>query len=402
MNEELTPDERAAMRSRIVGGARDIKPAGAHRNAWIAGSIAAVLVVAIAGGAVATSTLSAPQIANSPSPTATVARVTPTPTPTHTSTPTPTSTPTATPPPPPAPSTPVVAFNGDCGQMLNDADLSELVVGGPGRLYTEPGLGTNVESSLALLGGLSCTWIGNQDSVSVVVAAPSAVAPDLTASMASVTCSVDRGCATGRVVEDLWVGVLVSATAGDYDAGFTPAEVSAASARLDRVISRVAAKPHASPVASFGSVQSDGWVLSDCVALKGRLESITGVSLEIQVPPGAYLNPTRPVESLLASSAGVSTCDFREPAYGSIEMIEVTLMPGASAPPASALAVAGTSETSVPGADRAWVLVDPNGSYSRDVVAVVNDNRLLVRRFTGSAAGMDADRIAAAVLESLR
>ncbi|MXS74772.1 hypothetical protein CSIV_04550 [Microbacterium sp. CSI-V] len=68
MNDELTPDERAAMRAPIVGGARDIAPVGAHRNAWIAGSIAAVLVVAIAGGVVATSTLSAPPIANTPTP----------------------------------------------------------------------------------------------------------------------------------------------------------------------------------------------------------------------------------------------------------------------------------------------------------------------------------------------
>lgn len=68
VNDELTPDERAAMRVPIVGGARDIAPVGAHRNAWIAGSIAAVLVVAIAGGVVTTSTLSAPPIANTPTP----------------------------------------------------------------------------------------------------------------------------------------------------------------------------------------------------------------------------------------------------------------------------------------------------------------------------------------------
>jgi len=87
MNEELTPEERAVLRARIVGGARGIAPAGTHRNAWIAGVVAAVLVVAIAGGAVATSTLSAPQIANTPSPTATVELVVPTPTPTPTPTP---------------------------------------------------------------------------------------------------------------------------------------------------------------------------------------------------------------------------------------------------------------------------------------------------------------------------
>ncbi len=92
MIDQLTPDERAALRARIVGGARDIKPAGAHRGAWIAGSVAALLVVALAGGVAATTTLSAPPIANtpSPSPTATVA---PVPTPTASQTPTPTAPP---------------------------------------------------------------------------------------------------------------------------------------------------------------------------------------------------------------------------------------------------------------------------------------------------------------------
>ena len=68
MNDELTPSERAALRARIVGGAHDITPVGAHRNAWIAGSVAAALVVAIAGGVAVTSTLSAPEIATTPSP----------------------------------------------------------------------------------------------------------------------------------------------------------------------------------------------------------------------------------------------------------------------------------------------------------------------------------------------
>lgn len=67
MNDQLTPEERAVMRARLVGGARDIKPVGAHRGAVIAGSIAAALVIAIAGGVAATTTLSAPEIATTPS-----------------------------------------------------------------------------------------------------------------------------------------------------------------------------------------------------------------------------------------------------------------------------------------------------------------------------------------------
>lgn len=93
MNEELTPSERAALRARIVGGAHGIKPVGAHRNAWIAGSVAAVLVVAIAGGVAATTTLSAPEIATTPSPSLT-ATTEPAPTVAPVPTPTPTPMPT--------------------------------------------------------------------------------------------------------------------------------------------------------------------------------------------------------------------------------------------------------------------------------------------------------------------
>lgn len=400
MNDELTPSERSALRAQILGGARGIKPVGAHRNAVIAGSIAAVLVVAIAGGVAATSTLSAPPIANTPSPTATVETVVPTsiPQPIPTSTPSPSSSST----PAPAPSTPVVAFNGECGQMLTDAEASELLVGGVATLYSERELGTNRVDSLALLGGLSCIWLGHRDSVSVVVAAPSAVAPDLVESLSSVTCSVDRGCATGRVEGDLWVGALVSATANDYQAGFTQEEVFAASERLERVISRVAAKPHASPVASIDTVSRNGWTLPDCGALQGLLEEVTGLSLSMQAVPGANLNPVRLVESLLVSSAAVTTCAYRESVEGSREYIEVAVMPGASAPPASALAVTGTMEISVAGADRAWDQVIPDHAYLLDLVAVVGDNRLLVRRSTAAPAVTDAERIATAVLSSLR
>lgn len=164
MNDELTPSERAALRSRILGGARDIKPAGAHRNAWIAGSVAAVLVVAITGGVVATSTLSAPQIATTPSPTATTAPVVPTPTPSATPTPTPQRTVTA----------PVSRFSFGC------ADIAPRVAeffGGtvPEVASTIPRRRGNawqpgpMEYSFAQAGAVYCEY-GEQLSTSVTVA----------------------------------------------------------------------------------------------------------------------------------------------------------------------------------------------------------------------------------------
>lgn len=143
MNDELTPSERAALRARIVGGAHDIKPVGAHRNAWIAGSVAAAMVVAIAGGVAVTSTLSAPEIATTPSPTVTTT-TTPIPIPAPTSAPTPTMSPTTV--------LQALAFGGECSVVLDDETVSEFF-----GVPMKPG--TNLLGGARVLGGVSCTWI---------------------------------------------------------------------------------------------------------------------------------------------------------------------------------------------------------------------------------------------------
>ncbi|MDR6099706.1 hypothetical protein [Microbacterium sp. SORGH_AS_0454] len=137
MNDELTPSERAALRARIVGGAHDIKHVGAHRNAWIAGSVAAVMVVAIAGGVAVTSTLSAPEIATTPSPTVTTT-TTPIPIPTPTSAPTPTMSPTTV--------LQALAFGGECSVVLDDETVSEFF-----GVPMKPG--TNLLGGARVLGG---------------------------------------------------------------------------------------------------------------------------------------------------------------------------------------------------------------------------------------------------------
>lgn len=149
MNDELTPDERAAMRARIVGGARDIKPAGAHRNTVIAGSIAAVLVVAIAGGVAATSTLSAPEIATTPSPTATAAPV-----PTPATTPAPTSTPTPT----PTENAGRAPFDGSCQNVLTADQLTSVTGHEMSDVTFVPH-----DSRFTLRGGIFCDWASSDE-----------------------------------------------------------------------------------------------------------------------------------------------------------------------------------------------------------------------------------------------
>lgn len=145
MNDELTPDERAAMRARIVGGARDIAPAGAHRSAWIAGSVAAVLVVAIAGGVAVTSTLSAPPVANTPSPTVSTAAPVPMPV----TTPAPTSTPTPT----PTENAGRAPFDGSCQNVLTVDQLTSVTGHEMADVTFVPH-----DSRFTLRGGIFCDW----------------------------------------------------------------------------------------------------------------------------------------------------------------------------------------------------------------------------------------------------
>ncbi len=148
MNDELTPSERAALRARIVGGAHDIKPVGAHRNAWIAGSVAAAMVVAIAGGVAVTSTLSAPEIATTPSPSPTVTAA-PVPVPT------PTATPTQEPVVLPRGSAP---FDGACDNVIDGADLDAAAGMKMGRVGPDW-----IDSAATVRGGIECLWYSSEE-----------------------------------------------------------------------------------------------------------------------------------------------------------------------------------------------------------------------------------------------
>lgn len=264
MNDELTPEERAAMRSRIVGGARDIKPAGAHRNAWIAGSIAAALVVAIAGGAVATSTLSAPQIANSPSPTETAPPV-PTPTPTPTST--------------PVPTTPVAAlgsapFDGSCANVVDEQVLADAT----GHPMALAGVKWK-DGRETVRGGLTCWWVSADEFLAATVRVAvfpidqEPTEPDLFG---------DEGCTSGEGDECTRVGVADGTRVWVRMSG-APDVIEAQSGDiLTRVLSRVgtyAPGVPATPTAAW-------WGPLDCSAVKSAIDptEIGYDSVSVDVP----------------------------------------------------------------------------------------------------------------------
>jgi len=108
---KLTRAEIADMRDQVIGGARRIRPAGAHRTAFVATSIAVVLVAALAISVLTLTTL----FGN--------IQLAPVATPSPTNAPTPTATPTRTPSPTPTIPPPVIEEPAvpTCENILTDA-----------------------------------------------------------------------------------------------------------------------------------------------------------------------------------------------------------------------------------------------------------------------------------------
>ncbi|MDF2992036.1 MAG: hypothetical protein K0S37_2550 [Microbacterium sp.] len=326
MNDELTPDERAAMRSRIVGGARDIKPAGAHRNAWIAGSIAAVLVVAIAGGAVATSTLSAPQIANSPSPTVTA---TTEPTPSGTPTPIPDLTPSSVPG--------AIAFEGDCTRMLTDTEASQIA----GDPMTRPS--RDRVWNATILGGISCQWRAVSATavqgfdVSVL---PWDAVPDAVRDRDGVMpeCADETPCAYGQRYGAAWV------TAEGIGRDNLVALVQMVGPRA------------ANEVGSVQALPANSWAIPDCeqdvlpVLRKAIGRADLDLSATDSIPNGISWD-------VLEANGAAGWCRVgaaREDGSDFIAL-DIDLAPGAISDD-SRIAALGARAVSIPGASRAWFI----------------------------------------------
>ncbi|BAJ73343.1 hypothetical protein MTES_0379 [Microbacterium testaceum StLB037] len=250
MNDELTPEERAVMRSRIVGGARGIAPAGAHRNAWIAGSVAAVLVVALAGGVVATSTLSAPQIANTPSPTATATTV-PTPAPITTSTPTPTTSVASLGSPP---------FDGSCANVVDEQALAD-ATGHPmaaAGVKWDDGRGT-------VRGGLTCWWVSADEFLAAIVRV--AVFP-IDQEPTEPELFGQEGCTSGVGDECTRVGTVDGTRVWVRMSGSPDNLESRSSDVLAEVLSRVGAYAPGIPATPTGA----WWGALDCSAVESVID----------------------------------------------------------------------------------------------------------------------------------
>lgn len=366
MNEELTPDERAAMRARLVDGARNIAPAGAHRNAWIAGSIAAVLVVAIAGGVVATSTLSAPQIANTPSPTATVAPVVPTPSPTPTPTPSPTTV------------VPAIAFGGDCGAVLDD-DAVSAIVGVPMALSN--GLPA---SNAGVLGGVSCSWRAADDgyqSVGVAVFPWDVVPESVRAAAGVIPDCVSDGYSCQYVER-----------AGDAAVMVWGSELAQLSALTTAVHDRAALSPGSARALPVGA-----WTVPGCDVIRDVVDGARGGG-DIIDHRGDYYPRGFDWDVMTANGAATyCAVDNLSAPAGTATVVDFVFGPG-STPDQQEISRRGGVATVVAGADAAWYL--PGFTPSFDLL-VVQSGPNTVTMSTGNMTEKEMTRVAESLVAAL-
>jgi hypothetical protein len=155
-------------------------------------------------------------------------------------------------------------------------------------------------------------------------------------------------------------------------------------------------------VATAGAARSSNWSLSDCDALQTRLEQLTGTSLTTQLREGESLIPQTLPYRVASSSAGVTSCAYRDVADDSRGSIVVSLMPEVSTPPSDTLDGPDVFETTVAGADRAWGWVPYDTPYAIDLVATVGPDRLTLRRLSAEPVATDAPQIAATVIAFVR
>lgn len=251
MNDELTPSERAALRARIVGGAHDIKPVGAHRGAWIAGSVAAVLVVAIAGGVAVTTTLSAPEIATTPTPTVTVPSV-PQPSPTRTPTPEPTAE---------SVSLGAAPFDGSCANVVDEQTLAD-ATGHPMQLA---GFGWN-DARATVRGGLVCWWVSSDEYLAAMVrvaAFPVGEEPTDPETFGEAGCDETEQYRCTRVGTANGMRVWVRMS------GSSDAVVTASPGLLDQVVTRVGVYAPGVPA----TPTSAWWAPLDCETVVGAIDA---------------------------------------------------------------------------------------------------------------------------------
>lgn len=385
-DDQLTPAEHAAVRQRLLAGARRIEPVGRHRNAWIAGSVAVVLILALAGGAVGIGGL----LGTAPPQPATTATASPSPSPTPTVTPTPSISPTPsltpTEPPPPVPA---VAFDGDCSRVLTLQQASD-ALGSAARLVENNELRVTELDSAAALGGVMCTWIDDGlNRARVTVLDGSVVPQDVLDTYRTATCGAGNLCELGERVGGLWIGV-----------GLTPSSEESEAETSARLLSLIETTREATrdAVAVAEPRGADWWPAGSCEALTPAVVSAIGGPLTIG--PGLEGGPTGMNWDIVRGNGLDAVCGWSDQSDTRSVAMQASFSAGIGAPSPASLSAAGVRSVEVAGADDAWILVDDIYGHV-DLVAVSGPNRLSLTIFFSSDAVSDAQSVAESLLAQL-
>ncbi|RKE60282.1 hypothetical protein [Microbacterium sp. AG238] len=206
---------------------------------------------------------------------------------------------------------PVLAFDGDCDQMLTSEQRDELLgaglhTGAEHQRMDDADLPVAVDfDPVGTLGGIACSWFADEgtdlpdgvDALTVTVVPATEVSNEFAARYSVATCEPkydSTSCRLGRVVGDAWIGA---------SAGWGPAE--APNDLLTAAIDAVSANLPTATQPRRAVATDDVWSVPDCIWL--------GEAMGIEELIGPYLHgywegSEQPEEVLLAAAGAFRTC----------------------------------------------------------------------------------------------
>lgn len=311
-----------------------------------------------------------------------------------------TPTPAPTPAPSPTLAAAVVPFGGDCsraagtdeiGAVLASTDLEPY----PGGLSA---LEPDLDASLALVGGLHCSWSGTTTEGGIAFAAIALFPLDtlpraIVDGYADLQCDQEGLCGRARVVEGTWILANVFRDQG-RDQPIGPAERERVDRRVDGLLSAVAAADAGELVSSPAERSSDWWALPGCDDLSDAVPTAAGLDDADSGFPGDS-TPSGTVWDV-ANATGVDRwCSwYAFDGAGQVRIVQLYVQPGIGAPADDALSAADAEPADVLGATAAWT-VSGDADHLR-LVAASGWNRVTVD-VSGLSVSAAQDAAAAAI-----
>jgi hypothetical protein len=258
----------------------------------------------------------------------------------------------------------VVAFQGDCAEIVSDEEAIGLI-GNLDSPLPPPELSWNLQTDLsaAIISGIRCSWLSSDYSGFAVGAFPVSMVPEaLQGEPAGIECDEYAGCEGALVIGDTWVNVAsASREVADAVVGIIQSDADAAGS------------PRPGP-------WSDTWwaPLTDCAGLQDPVAAALGVSSLVPNFPSDTL-PTGPVVDVLDANGVVVECPWFS--YESSTGAIVYVQPGIGAPAADLTTQAGVVPVDVAGADSAFFA--SSGNARPRLLAASGPNRVTIEGLPG-------------------